>query len=276
MPRVVPSVVVDAIDHLFPYAKDFQPGAGEPVVHRNNEAAKFQAVSDLVESIAPELLVRPDPSKYAGFSIARSYVRSHIAIWTSIAPVVRFELHAPEALGGMDVIAAIRGFLVDCPDEAPSESTDALSFITDAETRETLRLDLAAVERAFANGEWKAATVLAGATIEALLLWGLDQKSEPDLQAAETAALNSQLLRHKGKQPIKTSLDDRSRTLAWYIAMAHAATIIKDRTRDQAVLAQDFRNLIHPGKTRREDRQCNRGTAAGAFSALDLVIGDLS
>jgi hypothetical protein len=42
-------------------------------------------------------------------------------------------------------------------------------FITDDALRNSIRGDIGAAERAFANFEWKAATVLAGAAIEALL-----------------------------------------------------------------------------------------------------------
>jgi hypothetical protein len=43
--------------------------------------------------------------------------------------------------------------------------------------RENILRDLGATERALNNAEWKAATVLAGATIEALLLWRLQEPS---------------------------------------------------------------------------------------------------
>jgi hypothetical protein len=45
-------------------------------------------------------------------------------------------------------------------------------FITVAELLANLRNDIGAIARALSNGEWKAATVLAGSAIEAVLLSG--------------------------------------------------------------------------------------------------------
>lgn len=44
---------------------------------------------------------------------------------------------------------------------------------------------------------------------------------------------------------------------------------------DQAQLAKDFRNLIHPGREVRKQMRCDRGTAHASFAALNLVISDL-
>ena len=65
---------------------------------------------------------------------------------------------------------AIWRALAQCPDQyPPSPTTTELMFITDDALRNSIRGDIGAAERAFANFEWKAATVLAGAAIEALL-----------------------------------------------------------------------------------------------------------
>jgi hypothetical protein len=61
------------------------------------------------------------------------------------------------------------------PDESPAPGTSDLEFVTDLDLRASLRNDIGAVSRALSNGEWKAATVLAGSTAEALLLWTLNQ-----------------------------------------------------------------------------------------------------
>jgi len=52
-----------------------------------------------------------------------------------------------------------------------------LTFIGDEELRESLVLDYNEVNQALHNGEWKAATVLAGAVAEALLLWALQTRA---------------------------------------------------------------------------------------------------
>lgn len=60
--------------------------------------------------------------------------------------------------------------LGNAPDQAPAPTTNTLSFIPDATACSLLQSDFAAVERAIHNGEWKAATVIAGSVIEALPL----------------------------------------------------------------------------------------------------------
>jgi hypothetical protein len=64
----------------------------------------------------------------------------------------------------------IRRALAACPDESPAPETRELAFIEDTELRDGLRLDISAINRALSNSEWKAATVLAGSVVEALLL----------------------------------------------------------------------------------------------------------
>jgi hypothetical protein len=79
----------------------------------------------------------------------------------------------------------IRDVLQQCPDEAVRPGTNELSFITDQALRETLRTDISTMNSALSNGEYKAATVLGGSVIEALLLWGLSKKTPAEQQAAE-------------------------------------------------------------------------------------------
>jgi hypothetical protein len=57
-------------------------------------------------------------------------------------------------------------------------TTSELKFITDPALRESLQIDISTANSAFSNGEWKASTVLAGSTLEALLLWLLEQETD--------------------------------------------------------------------------------------------------
>ena len=59
-------------------------------------------------------------------------------------------------------------------------------FIKDDALRESIRQDVGAAKRALNNAEWKAATVLAGAAIEALLHWRL-KKPPPDAAEVDNA-----------------------------------------------------------------------------------------
>jgi hypothetical protein len=142
--------------------------------------------------------------------------------------------------------------------------TTDLNFITDQSLRESIRLDISAANSALVNGEWKAATVLAGSVIEALLLWVLQQKSPADV----TTAI--------GKIGRKCAADMQKWDLADYIGVAEVLKIIKPETISQCRLAKNFRNLIHPGRAQRTGQPCNRGTALSAVAAIEHVVNDLT
>jgi hypothetical protein len=145
--------------------------------------------------------------------------------------------------------------------------THALAFVTDADVRDDLRLDIAAVDRALANREWKAATVLAGSAIEALLLSKLRTVPEQELAAVARGVL-------KRDRPLEEW------HLREYIDVATVCPrplpTLRSDTGKQAQLAKDFRNLIHSGRVLRRAQKCNRGTALAAVVALEIVVEDLT
>jgi hypothetical protein len=122
------------------------------------------------------------------------------------------------------------------------------------------------------NGEWKAATVLAGSAIEALLLWALPSKRSPtDITNAVIALKsNGTLAGKQGSGP----LDEWH--LHEYTGVAEKLSIIKKETAIQARLAKDFRNLIHPGRAQRLGQKCDRATALSAVAGVEHVVRDLS
>jgi hypothetical protein len=61
-----------------------------------------------------------------------------------------------------------------------------------------------------------------------------------------------------------------------YITAAEQRKWIKTDTVGQSRLAQNFRNLIHPGRAIRLIQACNRGTALGALAAVHLIVADLT
>src|SRR5215204_2690389 len=65
------------------------------------------------------------------------------------------------SLVGIELLALLVAF----PDEPFRPDDSSLQFIDDAAFRRTLSVDIAAAHRALMNGEWKAATVLAGSVI---------------------------------------------------------------------------------------------------------------
>ena len=63
--------------------------------------------------------------------------------------------------------------LFGLPDVLPSSDTVTLPFLRDPDFELSVRTDISMASSALRNSEWKAATVLAGSVIEALLLWEL-------------------------------------------------------------------------------------------------------
>lgn len=133
--------------------------------------------------------------------------------------------------------------------------TAELAFITDSGLRDSIRLDISTATSALHNGQWKAATVLAGAAAEALLL------------ASIGAADLSSLARKPKGSPEEW-------TPGQYIEVAAALALIKQPTSQQMSLAQSFRNLIHPGRAQRLGEVCDRATALTALAAVECVVRD--
>ena len=162
MPRVVPSRVVKFIDQIPTQT------SSEFVRLKNIGSAALSAVLALTDEIPNELLTM-DIQVYGAMIVAKEQIKDALATWTS-------NRIAGHALLSFDFpihrnpVAQIRDALALCPDESPAPGTSELTFITDADLRTNLRNDIGAVTRALSNGEWKAATVLAGSAAEALLL----------------------------------------------------------------------------------------------------------
>jgi hypothetical protein len=164
-----------------------------------------------------------------------------------------------------DALNAIRYLLSTCPDEIPSPLTAELLFIPDVDLRDNIRNDISAGSRALHDGLWKAATVLAGAAAEALLLWAITEKKTPaEIEATRAAVIS------------RASRDPNDWVLDGYIKVARTLALIEDETEKQADLARVFRNFIHPGRSARLGKVCDRGTALSALASVELIVRDLT
>jgi hypothetical protein len=152
------------------------------------------------------------------------------------------------------------------PDESPAPGTPELSFVPESEFRRTY----ATVQRALANGEWKAATVLAGSAAEAMLLWAIRQRSPAEITSAVAAA------RASGDLTTNPDSNLDRWNLHEYIEVAAKLDIIKPRTAVQTRLAKDFRNFIHPGVAQRLGEKCDGATAFSAVAGMEHVVRDLT
>jgi hypothetical protein len=261
MTRIVPSQVIETIDRLFT-----GPSKGVGTAALNVERIyHLQGIVRLVREVPNELLA-VDAADFADLTIAIVAIELLMSRWSSgegpyvIPPV-----------SGEDVIHTIRRVLSKCPDEAPPIGTAELSFIADQQFRESMRMEIGAVNSALQNAEWKAAMVLGGAAIEALLHWKL---SEPQTATADITTAKNKVV-SSGKLQKSPPPDLDRWVLNEYISVARELGVIEERTFKQSDTARDYRNLIHPGYAYRSRQVCSRATALAVVSGLEHVIGDL-
>jgi hypothetical protein len=151
----------------------------------------------------------------------------------------------------------------------PGEGTASLEFISDSAARDGLRSDIAAAHRALGNGEYKAATVLAGSVSEALLLWAIKQSNNNKLSAATQRV--SEDRRAAGGRPL-----DRKGPEHWHLAdfvdVTVALEIIDPATAANLRLSNDYRNVIHAGRALRMGESCSQATALTALGGMERLI----
>jgi hypothetical protein len=260
MPRVVPSTVVAVIDKLFPMAASQKDEEGARFAFGRRSRNEVTAIVDLVEQVPGELLLS-DPSDYADFSIALSAVKGGMKTWE----IRDDEVEYVRRLSNLNPISIIRRLLSKCPDESLGHSPSSLRFINGEDYRDSILLDISGANQALSNGEWKAATVLSGAAIEALLLWALLNKSQAEIQTAVGAVFPKGISGPLEKWSLHEMLE-----------VARELNVILSETHAQINLTKNFRNLIHPGRVVRTGQRCDRSTALTAMAALEAVIRDLT
>jgi hypothetical protein len=260
MPPITPTQAVTTINLLFPHTRQ----SAQVSTYSWGNANALRGIINLVREIPPELIVVQE-HVYTDMVLAVSAIQNQLDIWMY--------------RGDIGLLGSVKDktrFVWSCkpsPDEyPPPPTTSELIFITDTVLRDSIRGDLGAAERAFANFEWKAATILAGAAIEALLHWRLDQPppTSTEIDNSVNALVATGVLR------TKPPLNRDNWSLRHFIEVSGYLTIIRANTVAAANLVRDFRNLIHPGRAARTGQSCNRGTAArSAVAALDHVVRDL-
>lgn len=250
MTKVVPSQVVAFIDSIYPQARK------TPAMPAYSaDAAVLATIIDLANEIPVELLTISGDD-YTGYIFGLGSMRAAIGRWN-----YRGGDDPPRTYDGKSAVYLVREALRKCPDQNPSPQTTDLNFIADQPLRDSIRLDMSSASNALHRNDFKAATVLAGSATEALLLW-----------AIQANGINAPL---KG---MITSPNGRPENwnLGQYIEAAEMLKLLKQDSAIQAKQAKDFRNLIHPGRAQRAAANCDRGTALGALSAVELVVRDLT
>ncbi|POF63868.1 hypothetical protein [Novacetimonas maltaceti] len=247
MARVVPTQIIDLIDQTRTIFKSQPPHVSHQSV------AGLTAIVHLIDNLPSEFLTISG-TDYSDLVCGVEAIRNSVAFWQR-----RGNLQVTISdIRDKNVLQILRDALEKCPDQIPSPMTTELAFIEDADLRNSIRLDISAATNALHNGEWKAATVLAGSASEALLLWAIEKS--PDLSTLEE--------RPKGS-PERWDFSG-------YITVATSLKLIKDNTKKITEIAKYFRNLIHPGRAQRLSEVCDRATALTALAAVESIARDLA
>jgi hypothetical protein len=178
--NIYPSEVVRFIDQVFPWAKPGRESVGRPELRLDQLSHVFGSLVELVQQIQPALLPA-DEKKWSRLLVATTQIKELIQAGRSgLVPYLPKETYG---IGPRDPVSYIRGALADLPDQVIPKSTTGLTFLNDPEMAESLRADIATASSALRNGEWKAAAVLSGSVIEALLFWALQKTHTATIQA---------------------------------------------------------------------------------------------
>jgi hypothetical protein len=269
MPAVVPTQIVQFIDTTLHY---FNQPSSQGIQLSPSTCGALNALLRLIEQL-PNSLLPSDPDTYAQFILSQESIRFAVKKAQRQDSLGESRLGTPclrpDGGGKPFQVQIIRAALAACPDEVPPRHSKELLFINPADLRETLLIDLEATRSALSHGEWKAATVLAGSLVEALLLWAIQQKPDADIRTACSAAVSAgRLQKNRPADPLNWGLSE-------FAEVAAQLALIEPDAAMQTRLAKDFRNLIHPGRELRTQRSCGRGTALAANAAVELVSRDL-
>ena len=257
MLTVVPSEVVAFVEGWLGLGSlTSQP---EPALDlHGGHAAQVGALLGLLER-APSRLIEVTTADRAALIAAQCALEAGMQRWATNPSFHVGKL----SNSGENAVKTIWRVMHSCPDEYPPPQFRIVPFVTDEILRASIEGDIGGAHSALANDEFKAATVLAGAAIEALLLDALQQD-----------ATFSKLATFSKTPKNKAALENWN--LGDYIDAARHAELIDDDIRKALELAKDYRNLIHPGRTKRKSATCNRGTTHVAIGAMDLLVERLA
>jgi hypothetical protein len=228
---------------------------------------KLMTVAKMISRV-PEELLRFQGSELQAYVFSVNEIETSMALYRErmalpardrMGPLADIELTGLEYFARQNPIRILRNLFASAPDSIPSPGTSELPFFSDERMREALHRELSDVAQSIADREWKAATVLGGAALEAILFWSI-QGMQTELAA----------LKDKPKEPIE----------AWelrkFVDVARKLGLIEENTKKLAHLARDARNLIHPGAVLKERRDCDKGTSYTVTAAIEAVVRDLS
>lgn len=250
MRRMMPSQVAKIIQDQFPNCMLSRPN----ISIGRSDGTLLVGVLDMIATIPDNLWIHDDD--YAHLLLTRSVITSTMEAWHQGSA----RTGGMPSVNGKNIPLLLYEILSRCPDEHSPPPHAELSFIEPAALRESIRIDVGGAYRAIQHDEWKAASILGGAAIEALLYWRLGVVTKIGREKAESAP---------SKQFSDWNLSDM-------ISVAKDLGILTDKQAIAATLAKGYRNLIHPGVAARQSENCTRSTAYSAIAGMEAVIEALT
>ena len=214
----------------------------------------------MIDQIPDEFITLSD-SDTTEFIAAKAGLRAEIE-GVRAAPQMRRQ-NLSRSFGELSAVGLLHKLLSQCPETWPSPNVAELEFVRELDLREDLRKDRASCQNLTSIGEWKAATVLGGSVVEALLLWRLQQAPIDDVKSAKSG-----LSKNPGNNLARWALEP-------LIQVSLALAYIEPETAKVCDVAREFRDLIHPGRAYRLNQVCDQATSMSVGAAIALVIRDL-
>lgn len=240
-----PSLVVDAIEAMFGPSRTELDSRYMSSTH----APEVRTLLAMIDEIPSELMTL-GPATLLEFNRCRATLAFAAAIWEK--GIGGFQ---PGQVGGKDPIERIRRLLATCPDEIPPEIE--LPFVTEIEVRNGIEELVKTAWTNYRVAEWAGATVFAGTAIEALLLWLVRRQQD-------------------GQTPIDPDQDPLNKLrFEDLVKRTEEGKWLNKSTIEQIRHGQAARNLIHPGRSIRLGKTCNRATSLTAFAAFYSLAEDL-
>lgn len=194
--------------------------------------------------------------------------RSVRAYVESLLPLTVWE----SGVGDMNLpsrpISVIYELLADFPEEVAPRAVARLPFVQDAALRESIGRDVDSMEPLIRSEQWKAATVIGGSAIEAILLDALGGREAEARQYARQQAL---------VDPRPWRIGPLLKWDLWQlIAVSRHLDILDDAAEGMCDAAREYRNLIHPGVVERTNNKASLATALNARAAVESLLERLA
>lgn len=236
-----PSEIRTAIEGLFPKRR-VSPG----LRWWPGEAPEVRSLVSLLMDLDARLLYPLERLERIDFERARTALHHGVERWAAGAND-RLSTNSAET---------IYRLLEKCPDDIVTESSTRLGFVRDEALRNSIATDADSVPALLAAEEWKAATVVGGSVVEAILLAKLEE------HGPEVACLGLERGWRGGAEEWG---------LEKLIQAARTLNVITPTEATACGMAQYYRNLIHPGNARAR-QSCTRGTALATQAAMELLL----